>query len=56
MEAWAVMKLENDGSRRLDVAWPTKAQAEQAAGFCSYPVEVVPVWIEGVATTSSAER
>lgn len=40
MDAWAVMRLDGKGGATLDVAWPTKAQADQSAGFCSYPVEV----------------
>lgn len=47
MEAWAVMRLDGPVPT-LDVVWPTKAQAEQSAGFCSYPVKVVPVSVEGL--------
>lgn len=46
MDGHAVMKLENDGSRSFVVAYPTKAQALQSASYCSYPVQVVPVYLE----------
>lgn len=40
--AWAVMRMDLTPPE-IDVVWPTGAQAAQTAGFCSYPVEVVPV-------------
>lgn len=43
MIGYAVMRTDGTKKPRLDVVWPTRVQAVQSAGFCSYPVEVVRV-------------
>lgn len=53
MLAYAVMKFENDGSKKFLSAWPTEKQAKEHAAYCSYPVEVVPVEIEGISVTAA---
>ena len=45
-KAWGVFR-EGPKGFSLDVVWPTRKQADESANYCSYPVRVWPVEVDG---------